>query len=260
MKRMLTAVFVAAALCAPGVARAGTAACPLGGVGHPFASSPINIVSVCANGQLFQFTGFIGNGKPFTLPTTTINLGNGASFTVSAAINADPFSSFTFGSIIPTGFGPFTFDAFFTTLLAPGSYNFASSIGTLGITTSGAAATGSVTNDGQPFYITGYGGTTNLGVSTGAGACTATTPPNPNAASCNPSGATKTFAPIGPSTLTARLNYTQNTTGAGGLSSVAFTGSVNLGNTAIVPEPATFGLVFGGMLLIGGASYRRKRA
>ncbi|MBV9881285.1 MAG: PEP-CTERM sorting domain-containing protein [Gemmatirosa sp.] len=265
--RGIATLVLAASLGAPAVASAGIVVnpCPvnIGSIPGYSLASPISItalptVLVCANGKPYALSNIIVRGKLAILPTTVIDLGGGASFTVSADFNSDPFSSFTFGSIIPNGFGPVTFDAYFSTPVAPGSYNNASSSGTLGITTTGPnGSDGQVSAGTYPFYIEGLADATNLGVDTGSGTCDVLTPPSPNSGSCNPPGASNTFAPISPALLTAHLSYTHNTL-VSGSSAVGWTGSVQL-NASTVPEPATLGLVVAGVLMIGGVGYRRSR-
>lgn len=253
------AAAVAAALAAPTTARAqipfscGFASSAVGAI----QVSPM--VQVCVNGELYSFTAFRQVGKLLVMPTQTVNLAPGALFTVGASYDPDPSVVFTFGSVLPAGFGPLTFDAYFTTPVVGGPYNTASSSGTLGVTATGVlgAATGQVTNGTYPTYISGYADLMNLGVDTGTGTCTVSTPPSPNSTSCNPPGATNTIAPISPTFLTARLSYTHETLGVGA-SSASFTGAVDLTASA-VPEPATIGLLAAGLLVIGGAAARRRR-
>jgi hypothetical protein len=216
-------------------------------------------VVVCANGHAYRLPaltmGAVAQSRPMR-----VDLGRGASFTFSAAFDSDPFSSFTFGSILPGGFGPLSFDAFFTTPVVPGAYTTATSSGTLDITTTGSQTTGIVTAGTYPFYISGLGDMTNLGVDTGTGACSVSTPPTPNSGSCDPAGASSTFAAISPSFLTAHLSYTHNTIGAGS-STVSWTGSVVLDVApppTTVPEPASVTLVLGGLLLLGGVGFGRR--
>lgn len=237
------------ATAARGVMPATQAYTPLAAIGAPS-------VDVCVNGQYFSFTQFLTRGKEVLLPTQLVNLGNGASFTISATFNADPFAIFAFGSVLPGGFGPVSFDAWFTTPVVGGPYDAASSSGTLGVTAtdaSGGVTTGSASAGTYPAYISGwapYPGT-NLGVDIGSGVCSVGTPPSPNSLSCDPAPASNTFAPISPAFLTAYLSYTHTTVGAGA-SSVGWTGAVELTATA-VPEPATLGLMLaGGVLLLVG--------
>jgi hypothetical protein len=219
-------------------------------------------VYVIVNGECRSFNDLIQySGKLSILPTQTVDLGNGASFTLSAAFDADPASTFTFGSVLPVGFGPFTFDAYFVTGVVGGPYNHASSSGTLGVTANGAVgATGLVTAGLYPAYISGYGDAANLGVDTGIGPCTISAVPSPpQSISCDPPGASNSFAPMTPSFLTARLSYTHATpaAGPGSVSTVGWTGGVFLDATA-VPEPGTVSLVVSGLLVLGVVARRRR--
>jgi hypothetical protein len=217
-------------------------------------------VVVCVNGEAYQIRGIVPFGKLFQLPTTVVSLGNGASFSVQATFDPDPSVNFVFGSVLPFGFGPLDFDVFFVTPVIGGPYNHASSSGTLGVTANGSnGATGQTANFSYPAYISGYADVMNLGVDTGTGVCAVSTPPTPNSVSCNPPGASNTFAPITPLTLTARLNYTHATPagGAGAVSTVGWTGGVFLDVTA-VPEPSTVSLVVAGVLVLAAAARRRR--
>lgn len=220
-------------------------------------------VNVCVNGSLFPILGVVQRGNLAFLPTTIVNLGNGASFNVSASFDGDPFSNFTFGSVLPAGFGPLNFDVYFTTAVVPGAYTTATSSGTLGVTATSAsntapATTGIVSQGTYPSYISGYGDATNLGVDTGMGTCSITTTTSAST-SCNPPGAANTFAPISPAFLTAYLSYSHNTTGSGS-STVGWTGGVTL-NEAVTttPEPATVALMASGLVAVAGAARLRRR-
>jgi hypothetical protein len=207
--------------------------------------------TVVVNGECFDFGSQItlGTGDLGLLPTQTLDVGDGAAFKVSGLFDPDPTSTFTFGSILPAGFGPFTFDAFFSVPVVGGPFNAAKSSGTLSITTTGAAI-GQVSAGTFPFYISGLGDATNLGVNTGTGNCTASSPPSPITVSCDPPDAFNTFAPFSPTFLTAHLSYTHNTVGTG-TSTVSWTGAVELFNTTSVPEPPTSMLLLVGLAMFG---------
>jgi hypothetical protein len=245
---------VAVALLAPATAHAGRATCtsdtaPLG----TLAIGTVT-VSVCANNQLYTFpTDAAGKAGTFGPVHQTLGFnaqGEEAYFTFNGIYNADPFVIFSFGSVLPAGFGPVTFDAFFTTPVVGGPYNTATS--TVGVTvTSIAGGVGGVTAGTYPTYISGLADATNLGVDAGSGPCVAT-------AVCGPFNASNTGAPlpVSPASLTAHLSYTHTSTGTGA-TSAGWTGAVDLTATA-VPEPATFGLLLGGMLLTGIVIARRR--
>ena len=255
MKRLFTTAFLATVLFAPQAVHAGIILTCVPGATNPFSPVRSPTVVVCANGVLFTYTGFIGGGKPFTLPSVTQTLVNGASFTLSASVNADPFSNFAFSSFVPSGIGSFTFDAYFMTPVVGGPYNRATSNGTLQITATGVNAVGTVNNDGYPAFVSGYGDATSLGVNAGTFATNACT----SMGVCIFPGVAATLAPISPTTLAARLNYTQGTSGVGS-STASWTAGVTLTSTSIVPEPATLGLVFAGIVAIGGVMFRRNSA
>lgn len=218
-------------------------------------------VLVCVGGRPMTIPAASFKGKLGILPTTTVDLGGGASFYVSANFNSDPFSIFTFGSIIPGGFGPISFDAYFTTPVIGGPYNFAHSYYTSALALANAIGAGpasaSITAGTFPTYLSGTTNLGSLGVDVGAGACTVTVP---SAINCTPGNATNTLAPFSPTFLTAHLSYTHSTTGTGASSSVAFVGGVDLlAVTTTVPEPATVMMMSVGLLLVGGVARRRRQ-
>ena len=255
MKRWYSALLVATAMSVPAAAHAGTLGC-LFGSNNPFSAVKVPTVSICINGQFFQSFAFAGIGKPFTLPSTTFQVPGFGSLTIASIINTDPFVSFSFGTTILGGTGPVNIDAFYSSPIVGGPYNNATSSGTFSLSATGANTTGSVTLGLQPAYILGYGDATNLGVNTGTAPCSVS---SPNTASCNPPGASNNFAPFSPTTLSGRLNYTQTTTGVGS-SSASWTANISLNTRTVTPEPAVFGLVLGGLLLVGATRFRRKRA
>ena len=263
VKRFSTSIIGAIALLAPVAAHAGTPSCN-NSAPNPFGDfTPRNspAVLICAGGSLFTFTAFNTEGKLRFLPSTTLKLAGNASITLSATFNSDPFVSFTFGSVLPSGFGPLAFDALFVTPVVGGPYNNAKSVGTLGLTESGVGATtGTVSQGSLPNYITGFADATNLNVGTGTGTCTVSTPPANNSTTCNPPGASNNFAPISPSNLSARLSYMQNATGVEAISTASWTGTVSLNAVSTTaPEPTTIALMFVGLAIVGGAGYRRNR-
>lgn len=259
MKRWSTAVMIAATMLMPAAARAGAPTCSSGV--NPFASTKVPAISVCVNKQLFTFLTFTGTGKPYTLATTTRDLGIGGSFTLSAIFNNDPFVSFTFSSVVLPSFGVVSFDMYFNSPVVGGGYTNASSAGTLSVTADGVRASGLVVNGAYPSFISGYGDAANLNVNTGTGPCSATTTGSAvtGTTACDPPGANSTFAPMSPAVLSSRLNY--NHSAGGGSSTATWTGIVNLTNTTTtVPEPATVTLIIAGFLAIGTVRIRRKRA
>lgn len=228
--------------------------CSTTGIGAPAG------VIVCVNGRSINIPDVSFKGKLGLLPTTTFDLGNGASFYVGANFNSDPFSLFTFGSIIPAGFGSVSFDAYFTTPVIGGPYNFAHSYYTSALALTSAVgagpSSGTISNGTYPTYLSGLGNVTSLGVDVGSGPCTVSVP---SAINCTPGDMTNTLVPFSPTFLTAHLSYTHNTTGTGATSSVGFVGGVEiLDVTTIAPEPATVMFMSVGLLLIGGVA-RKKR-
>ena len=258
MKRWNSAVMIGAMILAPNVARAGDLLSCSAGV-NPFAATTVPAISVCVNNQLHVFTGFSGTGKPYSLASVTRPLGTGASFTLSAIYNNDPFVSFTFSSTLVPGFGVVNFDVYLTTPVVGGGYTNASSAGTLSVTANGLNANALVTNGAYASYISGYANATNLNVNTGSGPCSAATTGAATTATtaCNLPGASSSFAPISPSLLSSRLSYAQSA--GSGSSTASWTGIVNLTSTT-VPEPATLSLLFVGFLAVGAVRFRRGRS
>ncbi|MEP6763827.1 MAG: PEP-CTERM sorting domain-containing protein [Gemmatimonadaceae bacterium] len=263
MKRFRMSIIGALALLMPAAAHAGTVGCN-NSAPNPFANVTPKTgpsVLICAGGTLFSFTTFTTQGKLQILAPTRLNLSGNASILVSATFNSDPFVSFMFQSILPSGFGPLLFDVMFTTPVIGGGYNNATSVGTLGLSETGVGATtGTVSQGSQQTYIGGFADATNLNVGTGTGTCSVSTPPISNSTTCNPPGASSNFAPISPSNLIARLSYSQNATGVEALSTASWSGTVTLNSvTTTAPEPSTIALMFVGLMVVGGAGYRRNR-
>ncbi|MEP7096387.1 MAG: PEP-CTERM sorting domain-containing protein [Dokdonella sp.] len=263
VKRFRMSIIGAIALLAPAVAYAGAPVCD-NSAPNPFAnltprSGPA--VLICAGGTFFSFTNFSTDGKLRILPGTKLNLAGGASISLSATFNSDPFISFAFQSILPSGFGPLPFDALFLTPVVGGPYDNATSVGALGLTETGVGATtGTVSQGSLPNYITGFADATDLNVGTGTGTCSVSTPPASSSTTCNPPGKSNNFAPITPSNLSARLSYKQNSTGVEGISTASWSGTVTLNAvTTTAPEPTTVALMFVGLAIVGGAGYRRNR-
>ncbi|MGV3708819.1 MAG: PEP-CTERM sorting domain-containing protein [Gemmatimonas sp.] len=213
-------------------------------------------VTVCANGNRYDIEGVLQDGKLGLLRPTKIDLGNGASFNLDAAFDADPFIAFTFASILPAGFGPLSFDVYFSTPVVGGPYNYAMSNYTSAIAgtipVGAAGGTGSISAGTNPFYLSGLGNATNLGVDVGTATCSVTMTAVVN---CPPGNAANSFAPFSPSTLTAHLSYTHSHTGVGS-SSANFMGRVDLLSTT-VPEPSTLVLMCISIVLVGAAARRR---
>lgn len=219
-------------------------------------------VAVCVNGQAISIPAVSFKGKVGLLPTTTFDLGGGASFYVGANFNSDPFSIFTFGSIIPGGFGSLSFDAYFTTPVIGGPYNFAHSFYTSSLALTSAVgagpSSGTISNGTYPTYLSGFTNLGSLGVDVGTGACTLSVP---SAINCPPGDQTNTLAPITPTFLTAHLSYTHSTTGTGASSSVAFVGGVEISDvTTVTPEPATIVMMSFGLLVLGGIGRQKRKA
>lgn len=221
---------------------------------------PVPTVIVCANDRQFNIPNVLVDGKRAILQKTTVDLGGGASFTVGASFNSDPFANFTFASFIPGGFPVTTFTAYFSTPVIGGPYNTAHSFFTesLNLTTPIGAGPGSGTIGLGlfPTYLSGYTNLGVLGVDVGTGTCALAVA---STTACPSGDKTNTFGPINPSLLTARLSYSQGTTGVGALSTVTWEGGVELTNvTTTVPEPTSVALMSVGLLLLGGA-VRQKR-
>lgn len=218
-------------------------------------------VAVCVDGKAIDVPGVTFDGKIGLLPTTTFDLGSGASFYIGANFNSDPFSIFTFGSIIPGGFGPISFDVFFTTPVIGGPYNSAHSFYTAALALTSAVgagpSSGTISNGTYPKYLSGYTNLGSLGVDVGTGPCTVTTP---SAVNCTPGNQTNTLAPFSPTFLTAHLSYTHSTTGTGATSSVGFVGGVEiLDVTTVTPEPTTIAMMSVGLLLLGGVMREKRK-
>lgn len=219
-------------------------------------------VTVCVNGTAVDIPAASFKGKVGLLPTTTFDLGGGASFYVGANFNSDPSSIFTFGSVIPGGFGPVSFDAYFTTPVIGGPYNFAHSFYTAALALTSAvgagSSTGTISNGSYPTYLSGFTNLGSLGVDVGTGPCTVATP---SAVNCTPGDQTNALAPFSPTFLTAHLSYTQSTTGTGATSSVGFVGGVEiLDITTVTPEPATIVMLSVGLLLLGALGRQKRNA
>lgn len=250
---LLPAIFLSPSSAhAGGVSRCG----PAGGV-NPAAILPY--MTVCANGKQYDIAGIRIDGKFALLQPVTVVLGSGASFTVGASFNSDPFANFTFGSVIPTGFGPVTFNVFFGTPVVGGPYNHATAnfTSTISLTTAVGAGpgTGIISLGILPTYLTGSTDLGTLGVDVGTGTCTISTP---GSIACPPGNSSNTFAPISPTQLDGLLSYTHNTTGVGSSSQVNFSGGVEL-TTSTVPEPASVVMMGVGLLLVGGALRQRRK-
>mgnify|MGYP006952645447 CR=1 FL=1 len=128
MDRRSFTLALAVTLAAPATAWAGVAPlpCDVGSTGfgalrvgtpQPLAVVPNLVATVCVNGRRIDFVDFLvndkrGGGVTYTLPMQTVDLGNGASFEIGATLNPDPFVIFSFGSVLPSGFGPLTFGDF----------------------------------------------------------------------------------------------------------------------------------------------------
>lgn len=218
-------------------------------------------VTVCANGRQYVVPSVNVDGKFGILPNTTVQLGGGASFSVGATFNSDPFANFTFGSIIPAGFGVVSFDAFFSTPVIGGPYNNAHSYFTSSITLTNpvgaSAASGTISAGTSSSYVSGFTNFGFLPVDVGSGACTVNVV---STVICPPGDKSSGIAPISPNLLTARLSYSHGTTGPTGASSaVSWQGGVELNNvTTVTPEPSTVALMTMGLIVVGAVT-RRKR-
>lgn len=218
-------------------------------------------VTVCVLGTQYVIPNILVDGKFAILQKTTIDLGAGASFTVGANFNSDPFSNFAFGSTIPGGFGVITFDAYFSTPVVGGPYNFAHSYYTSDLTLTapiGAGPSAGFYSGGNfPTYLSGFTNLGSLGVDVGTGACNLSVP---SSVACPPGDKTNMVSPISPNSLTARLSYSHGTSGTGTSSTVNFQGGVELTSvTTTVPEPTTVVMMSIGLLLLGGVAGRRRK-
>ncbi len=216
-------------------------------------------VTVCANGKVYEIPNVKVDGNLGFLQKTTIDLGGGASFTVSANFDSDPSSLFSFGSTIPGGFGVVNFDAYFTTPVVGGPYNFAHSYYTADLTLIGvvgvSAPSAFYAVGTFPTYVSGYTELGPLGVDVGSATCSLSVP---STISCPPGDKTNTVSPITPTTLTARLSYSQGTNGTGAISTANFQGGVELTNvTTVTPEPTAIAMMSVGLLLLGGVVRKR---
>ena len=217
-------------------------------VNSPFVLVLVN--SVCFD--LADQIRTVQEGKIWQLETGVLELG-GAEVQVNALFNADPFITFgiTTTTFVP---GPTTFAVLYGTPITPGLYSTASSTGGLSLT---PGALGSTVDNSlvYPFYISGYGtlagAPTNLGVDLGTAACVAAVPAT---STCNQGTTGSVFGPTPYDNLEALLTYTQTDVG----SVASWSGRVDIG-MAVVPEPATIGLVFMGLLAIGGVGRLRRR-
>ncbi len=216
-------------------------------------------VLVCVNGVRYNFDVSV-DGKFGFLRTTTISLGTGASFTVGARFNSDPFTNFTFSSTIPGGFGNVNFDLYFTTPVIGGPYNSALSNYTSSLTLTsaigGGASSGSIFSGSYPAYFSGTTNLGSLGVDVGSATCTVSTA---STFVCPPGSKTNSFAPITPSALNARLSYAQGTQGVGASSTADWAGGVEITNaTTTVPEPSIVAMLAIGLLALGGVARQRR--
>lgn len=216
-------------------------------------------VAVCVNHtDLYTFR-VLEDGPISSLSFGTQSLGDGASFSVSAQMDRDPFAHFQFVSVLPSGFGPISYDAWFTTGVAPVPYGAASSFGFAFVSSSGSAAggpgAGGVVSQGTyPSYISGSTDLGSLGVDLGTDVCQVAVTPYQNTSFCNHGTTHSAFGSVIPTVLTARLSYTHATQGTGS-STVTWRGGVDLYSTT-VPEPATFWLLVAGALVLVGVRAR----
>jgi len=211
-------------------------------------------MAVVVNGSCINLSGFITQGKkPGTAQAVgTLTIGS-QDISFNAFWYADPFVSFTFGSINALA-GAVSYTAIFSTPIVPGLYSYAEA--TLAGSVIGASGT-VINSGGQSTFLTGSafnaGNQTNLGVGVGTGPCTAPT------MNCGNGSASNTFAPATFNMLAATLAYTQN--GAG--TTVSFVGRVDLLATppvSNVPEPSTYALVAIGLAAVGVVRRRRQAA
>lgn len=220
------------------------------------------VVAVCVNRTSLYTFKMQREGDVSSLALGTQSLGDGASFSVSARLDSDPFAHFQFTSELPSGFGPISYDAWFTTGVVPAAYGAASSFGVVRVSATGGffgePGAGGVASQGTyPVYISGSTNLGSLGVDLGSGFCQSAVSPNPSTQQCSYGSTYTEFGTIHPSWLTARLSYTHATQGTGS-SIVSWSGGVDL-YTTTVPEPRTLWTVFAGMLVIMGVRTKRRR-
>lgn len=219
------------------------------------ASSRIASVTVCVDGKQFGNFAVKSDGKIGSIDPTTVLLGGGSSFTLSALFNADPFVNFTFGAIVGVP-GSFNFDIYLNTPVIGGPYNVATStlMSSLSATVPPVAAgSASISQGSYPTYLSGFGDATNLGVDFGTGTCTLS---STSSTTCINGGTANMFAAFSPALLTAHLSFTQTNTGVA-VSTSNFSGSVEILATT-VPEPSTVILLAAGLFVVGAAAARKR--
>lgn len=218
----------------------------------PFAFARVN--DLCTNlSDLITFNQATGL---FNLQVRELAIGTGLINNLNATFKQDPFITFGASTSNLTA-GPTAYTFYFGTAITPGFYGRASSTGSVSVTRGEGDAT-VAQNDGEEF-INGFGtdGSTliPLGVDIGTGTCTAGAASN----TCEyppPDGGPRfsTFAPVFLDNLEATLTYTQS----GTASQVGFTGRVEVYET-VIPEPATVGLLFTGLVTLAGVGFARRK-
>lgn len=218
-------------------------------------NSRVASVTVCVGGKSFGNFAAVANGKLASLAPTTIDLGGGSSFTVSALFNSDPFVQFSFGSAVFLP-GAFAFDVYFNTPVVGGPYNYATSrlkstlSALVPVTAAGSAG---LSLGATPAYLVGLADATNLGVDFGTSPCSLSTT---TSTTCVNGGTSNTFAAFSPSMLTAHLSYTQTNVGVAESSSL-WDGQVEILATT-VPEPSSVILLAAGLLVVGATAWRKR--
>lgn len=214
------------------------------------AAAPFAFVSV--NGTCADLSAFITAQRKGWSLNTRANVG-GSIIDIMAVFDPDPGLSFT-GTTANPSLTATTYAFLFGTPIVPDFYT--SAIASVQFSATSVSGTTTVANSATyPTYITGYGTVgsafTNLGVNAGTTPCVA----SGHAASndCAAESASSSFAPTFYDNLEALIAYTQDNT----LSTATFNGSVTLDQVTLTPEPSTFALLGGALVLLAGCSRRR---
>lgn len=259
MMRRLAGLLGAAVLLAPTAAAAQAPSVVPGSCGRvepgPYAYAVVG--GTCAN--ISPFMSLDASSGLFRLAAGDMPVGSAMIGSLTATFDADPFIAIAASTTNLTA-GPTTYSFIFGTPIVPGFYSRATSTGSATVTP--GQGPGTMAQNGAEEFVSIFGSTgpvlTSLGVDVGTGSCAADAAPT----TCDypPGGgvAARDFPPLFFDNLELVLTYTQ--TGIGSQVTWTARGEILQASPAVVPEPATAGLVLAGLMsLLGARTVRRRR-